>query len=608
MVEPPSVATSSSAIVPSTELCVIQRAVDTRCLLADAPWRRDAAAGSASSPTSTFRAPAGGRTRLATVLAGVALMAVACRSQSSKVDGEVGRPHQVTKERLIAARDEPENWLMYSGQYNSWRYSGLSEIDRSNVASLEPVWTYPIKTEYHVESTPLVLDGRLYLTLPQDRVLALDARTGSLRWERRRRPPRDLSLCCLPVNRGLAILGNTLYWSTLDAHLVALDATDGTVIWDQEVEDYRIGASSTGAPLVIDDLVVTGVAGGDFGIRGFLDAYEAATGRRRWRVFTIPAPGEPGSRTWRGDAWRHGGGATWNTGSYDPGLDLLYWTVGNPSPSYDGDARPGDNLYTNSVLALRPRTGELVWHFQFTPHDTHDWDSNQVPVLLDRADTGRPLLALANKNAFFYVLDRKTGEYLRGRPFARQSWARELDEGGRPILVPDTAPQGDGQRLSPAPVGGTNWWSPSYSPITGLFYVAAYDGSSVYVRSGAKGWKAGKRYLGGAATFFDPQEQDVNAVRALDPRSGAITWESRLPDRSGSGLLATAGQLLFAATIEGDFLALDAETGRVLWRSKLEGRVDNCPISFAIDGEQRIGIATQGALHVFGLRKPAPDH
>ena len=347
---------------------------------------------------------------------------------------------QVSFERLRNAENEPHNWLTYSGNYASHRFSSLTQIDRSNVANLRTIWAYQVPSGL-IETTPLVVDGIMYLTEPPSSVSALDVRTGRRlwRWDAEIRP-NVLNIGFPRVNRGVAILGETLYMSTLDAHLVAIDARTGNLIWNKETADYRAGYSKTAAPLIVKDQVVTGIAGGEFGIRGFIDSYDAASGDLAWRAWTIPGPDHPDNQTWAGDSWRTGGSPSWITGAYDPDLDLVYWGTGNPGPDWNGDVRLGDNLYSDSALALNGTTGNLEWYFQFTPWDVHDWDAIQVPILADLEIDGemRKVMMWANRNAFYYTLDRETGEFLVGKPFAKQTWAEGLDENGRPIRVPDT--------------------------------------------------------------------------------------------------------------------------------------------------------------------------
>lgn len=508
----------------------------------------------------------------------------------------------VTWERLVNAADEPHNWLMYSGTFSSQRFSRLDQINRANVGNLELKWTYQIPVIDRAETSPLVVDGVMFITEAPSNLVAVDATTGGVFWRYDHELPEALRLCCGRNNRGVAILGNTLFMSTLDAHLVAIDATSGNVVWDKEVGDYQAGYSKTAAPIIVKDKVVTGIAGGEFGIRGFVDSYDASSGSLEWRAYTIPGPDEPGNQTWAGESWRTGGSPTWITGSYDPDLDLVYWGTGNPGPGYNGDMRMGDNLYSNSVLALDGASGELSWYFQFTPHDVHDWDSIQIPVLADIDFDGRQrkVMMWANRNAFFYVLDRETGEYLLGKPFARQSWAEGLDDKGRPIQLPDTSPSPEGTIVSPSVLGGTNWWSPAFSPRTGLFYVNAFDGESeFFIRDDE--YNTGIRFAGGGPQWVAPDDNYVNAIRALDPTTGERRWEFEITPHSRAGLLATAGDVVFTGGIDGYFFALDAETGEELWHIPLGSRVQASPVTYAVDGRQYLTIAAGNVIYTFGL-------
>jgi alcohol dehydrogenase (cytochrome c) len=384
---------------------------------------------------------------------------------------------QVTYQRLLEADRDPGNWMTYSGNYSSHRHSRLGQMDRGNVSRLKLKWAFQMKTLEKVETTPLVVDGIMYLTQPPNDVFALDAENGRPYWNYRRSLPDRINVCCGQVNRGLAMAGDRLFMGTVDAHLVALDRKTGNLIWDVEVADYTKGYSVTMAPLLVKDKVIVGIAGGEYGIRGFLDAYDIATGKRLWRFYTVPGPGETGHETWAGNSWKTGGAPTWVTGSFDSELNLIYWGTGNPGPDWNGDVRLGDNLYASSVIALNADTGKLKWHFQFTPHDTHDWDAVQIPVLVDADFRGRPrkLMYWGNRNAFFYVLDRETGEFLMAKPFVTQTWAERIDEKGRPALKPNTDPSREGALVAPGAQGGTNWYSPSYSPVTRLFYLSVWD-------------------------------------------------------------------------------------------------------------------------------------
>src|SRR5215813_12406479 len=393
---------------------------------------------------------------------------------------------QVSYDRLVKSDSEPRNWLTYSGNYAGHRFSALSRLTASNVGGLRAAWVYQIDGRGRFETTPVVVDGVMYVTEPPTKVTALDARTGRPLWSWQRTLPEKLIMLGFgPTNRGVAVLDEMVYVGTLDCHLVALDAKSGAVRWDTEVASNKLGYSITVAPLAIDGKVIVGVSGGEAGIRGLLDAYDAKTGKQLWRFWTVPGPGEPGSETWPGDSWVHGGGATWLTGSYDPVLKLLYWGTGNPGPDWNGDTRKGDNLYTSSLVAIDIATGKARWHFQFTPHDVHDWDANQIPVLVeaDVRGTPRKLVVMANRNGFYYALDRGTGEYLLGVPYAKQTWAQGLDAKGRPILIPNMEPSEKGTLVYPSLQGSTNWGSPSYSPVTQMLYVPVREMGSIYYKT-----------------------------------------------------------------------------------------------------------------------------
>ena len=510
----------------------------------------------------------------------------------------------ITNERLLNSDAEPQNWLMYSGNYFSQRYTRLDQINNENAAELEMQWAFQLRALDRAETTPVVVDGVMYVTESPSNVIALDAKTGSQYWRYNHNLPEVLNFCCGRNNRGVAVLGDKLYMSTLDAHLVSLDAKTGSVLWDVEVADEATGYSKTGAPLVVGDKIITGIAGGEFGIRGFVDAYDAETGERLWRLYTIPGPEHPDNASWSGDSWRTGRSPTWMTGSYDPELNLVYWGTGNPGPDWTGDVRLGDNLYSDAVLAIDPDTGELKWYFQFTPHDIHDWDSTQIPILADSEFGGqsRKLMLWPNRNAFFYVLDRETGEFLLGKPYARQTWAKGLDEKGRPIRIPGTSPSVEGTTVSPSIGGGTNWFSPSYSPRTDLLYVMAYDGETTYyIREDE--YVAGERFTGGGGVTPLPAANYASAVRAISPQTGDLEWEYPVQPRSTAGVLSTAGDLVFSGTIDGFFFALDANTGEERWHINLGSRVHAGPMSYMVDGRQYVAIAAGNVLFTFAVRE-----
>jgi len=507
---------------------------------------------------------------------------------------------QVSNDDLLRAGERPGDWLTYNGDYSGLRHSGLAELTPENVSSLRIKWVFQTKTTQKFETTPLVFDGAMYITVPPNDVFALDAESGVVLWRYSRNLPPNLIACCGLVNRGLAALGDRLFMATLDSHVVALDRKTGRVLWDREMFDYKQGYAATLAPLIVKDKVLVGVAGGEYGIRGFVEAYGIEDGKRAWRFYTSPGPGEFGNDTWADDSWKTGGASIWVTPSYDPESNLVYWGVGNPGPDWNGDVRKGDNLFSDSVVAVDADTGKRKWHFQFTPHDVHDWDAVQVMVLLDKKWEGRDrkLLVTANRNGFYYVLDRLTGEFLHGSPFVKQTWAKGLDENGRPILEPGKAPSEEGVHVYPMVAGGTNWMSPTYSPKTGLYYVSCREGGSMYYKGPAE-YRPGTRYWGSMFMNDEVQDDWYGAVRALDPLTGKKVWEHKLFSPAWAGLISTAGGLVFAGTEEGYFKALDAGTGKELWRINLGGRIIANPISFESKGRQNMAIAAGSSLFVF---------
>jgi alcohol dehydrogenase (cytochrome c) len=518
---------------------------------------------------------------------------------------------QVTYERLVHAVEEPQNWLTYSGTYSGQRHSSLRQITPANVKGLRLSWVFQAQSLEKFEATPIVVDGIMYVTQPPNDIVALDAKTGRLFWIYQYHPSSGVRLCCGLVNRGLAILGNTLFMGTIDAHLVAVDAKNGHVLWNNEVADCKLGYTITHAPLIVKDKVVVGTGGGEYGTRALLVAYAATSGKEEWRFYPVPAPGMPGHETWEGNSWEHGGGSFWVTGSYDAATNLIYWGTGNPGPDWNPDERLGDNLYTDSAIALDGDTGQLRWFFQFTPHDGSDWDSTQVPVLVDLDWKGARVKAMlwANRNGFFYVLDRVTGRFLSGHPFVKQNWTSGLDGNGRPIRLPLP----EGAPVNPGNQGGTNWYSPSYSPHTGLFYVTAWmDTFATYSRIPAK-YESGRRYTGGSYKSPLPslhrgpintwtEQGGHGAVLAIDPHTGEKRWGFQTHDVSDSGILTTASDLLFTGGREGYFYALDARSGTLLWRCTVGGTAAAGPITYEVDRKQYIAIAAGHSLFAFALQ------
>jgi alcohol dehydrogenase (cytochrome c) len=511
----------------------------------------------------------------------------------------------VTSEQIKGVSDSPGEWLSYSGSLNGWRYSSLSEITPANASQLRLRWVHQFTFSEPFEPTPLVVGGAIFVTEPPATVVALDAKTGSVIWEYKRPIPADLPIETSRVNRGLAILDNSLFFGRLDGYLIALDANTGTVKWQTQVARSSDGYSLTGAPLIVNHSVVIGVAGGDYGARGFLAAYDAVTGQQQWKFDTIPGPGEAGHETWQSDAWKTGGGGTWVTGSYDPSLDLIYWGVGNPTPAFAGEGRQGDNLFTDSVVALHASSGKFAWYFQFTPHDEHDWDSSQTPILADLLIDGveRKAICWPNRNGFYYVLDRITGQFLVGTPFVEVNWAQGLTSEGRPIPAdPGTVTKG-GRVTKPGVNGGVNWEPAAFNPVLGLVFANTTEGESVFTKSAAdrviRGGEKGF-FPGSGGTMLGPVTQ---VVRALDAATGAKRWEYHAPLPQGTGkggMLATAGGTVFG-TSGGSLFALDAATGKELWSVGLGGDTRAPPISFTSEGRQVIAALAGRSMFVFGL-------
>jgi alcohol dehydrogenase (cytochrome c) len=542
----------------------------------------------------------------------------------------------VTYDRLSNATKEPQNYLIYGGDYFSNRFSPLTQITPANAKNLSLSWVYQSAVSGSWESTPLVVDGIMYVTQRPNDVVALDAVTGRVFWIYHYNNDPKVTVCCGANTRGVAVLGDTLYMGTLDAHLVAIDTKSGHPLWKSDVADSTAGYSLTMAPLAVKDEIIVGVGGGEYGIRGFIAAFDAKTGKQRWKFYTIPAPGEPGSETWGNckaasaycdpEAWKHGSGSAWVTGSFDPSLNMIYWGIGNVGPDYNGDQRPGDNLYTCSVIALDADTGKLKWHYQFTPHDEYDYDSVQVPVLADFMWKGAPLKAMlwANRNGNFYVLDRATGKFLLGKPFVKVNWMSGFDDSGKPIQTP----QPPGMPTYPAVQGGTNWYSPSYSPRTRLMYVSAWEDEGEIFGGVPVEYKEGLNFGGGNLSLFVPQADaptkaipnaptipnlrrgPINnwtdagghgAVLAIDPLTGTVKWRFRMTDVTDSGIISTASDLIFTGGREGYLQAIDARTGALIWKQSLGAQMINNPITYAVNGKQYVAAMAGLSLFTFTL-------
>jgi alcohol dehydrogenase (cytochrome c) len=495
------------------------------------------------------------------------------------------------------------NWTSYNGDYTGRRYSSLHDITADNVARLRASWIFHASNSARLEVTPVVVRGVMYVTSAND-AFALDARTGRILWHHER--PVSTGLlddAAAHHNRGVGVWRNSLFMETDDAHLLCLDARSGRLLWDVTYADKTKHYGATSAPLVVKDEVIVGTSGGDSGVRGFLAAYDAATGQLKWRFWTIPAPGESGSASWPGDSFLHGGGTTWLPGTYDSELDTLYWTTGNPAPDFTGEPRPGDDLYTDCVLALDPATGTLKWYFQFTPHDLYDYDSNETPVLVDVKSNGatQRLLVQANRNGFLYVLDRTNGKFLKTTPFVdKLNWAKTIDSAGRPVLT-GRIPSAEGTPICPGIDGATNWFSPSYSPDTGLFYVMALESCNLYFAH-PQTFIQGTTFYG-TGTKLAPDDHAQKILLAYSLSEGRIVWRYPQVGRGNSwgGTLATAGELVFFGNDAGALEAVAARTGRALWQFNTGQTFRASPMSYAVDGVQYIAVAAGSDVISFSL-------
>jgi alcohol dehydrogenase (cytochrome c) len=494
-------------------------------------------------------------------------------------------------------------WPTYNGETGGNRYTALTQIDPGNVSRLAPAWIFPVPGAGTLQVTPVVVDGIMYVTAPNE-CFALDAGTGRRVWHYRR--PRTKGAVMGNANRGVGVAGDRVFMVTDDARVIALQRFTGEVLWDTRLADWRSNYAASSAPLPAGDLVISGVTGGEHGANGFVAALDQQTGKEVWRFWTVPKPGEPGSETWGGIDIEHGGAPTWFTGSYDPDLDIVYWPTGNPAKEYDGSDRKGDNLYSDCILALDRRTGTLKWHYQFTPHDLWDWDATQTSVLVDAEWEGRPrkLLLHANRNGFFYVFDRVDGQLLLARPFVTNiTWASGIGADGRPIKLPGQAPSPQGTRVCPSQDGATNWFSPSYNPSTGLYYVQTFEKCGIYTTRKQGPWEAGKTYLGGShRRDDDPVPQRI--LRAIDIRTGRIAWE--LPQKgaaeSWGGTLTTATGLVIFGEDGGGLMAADASSGKPLWLFNLNVTWKASPMTYMVDRRQFIGVAAGGNVLAFALR------
>ncbi len=511
-------------------------------------------------------------------------------------------PGGLSFDRLRNSAAEPQNWLTYWGDYQGRHYSSLKQIDTSNVGRLQAQWSAQLLGQSILEATPLVVDGIMYTSGSPGTVVALDARTGLQIWKYQRQQKKVNPYEINPFNRGVAVLGNRVFFGTLDAALVALDARTGLPLWEVQVDDTMKGFSFTSAPLAVKDKIIVGITGGEFGLPGYVDAYDPATGKRIWRFNTVPQPGEFGHNTWSGDSWKRGGAPGWLTGTYDPDLDVLYWPIGNPGPDSDYTARKGDNLFSNSVVALDPATGQRKWHYQFTPNDSHDWDATEDVVLVDQTYRGlnRKLLLQADRNGMFYVLDRTDGKFLSGTAFAHQTWNAGFDENGRPKIIPGTDASPEGTVVYPSGGGANNWRSPSYDPASGWMYLVYTDSGQKYIRQ-TEDYEIGKQYWGGRGSRV-AGEMESSGVMAIDVETGEAKWRYKIAAASlGGGVMATGGGVVFASAADGNLIALDSRSGKELWRFQTGGRIAASPMSYSVGGKQYVAVSAGNVLYSFAL-------
>jgi alcohol dehydrogenase (cytochrome c) len=516
-------------------------------------------------------------------------------------NGSISTSIQVSAESL-AAQPVGANWLSYNGDYTGRRYSSLTQIDLKNAAQLKAQWVFHVSNSNSLEVTPVVFDGLMFVTSAND-AFALDAQTGRLIW-RYSRPVTEglIDDASQHHNRGIGILRTRIYMETDNAHLICLDARSGNLLWDVAYAEGNKNYGATSAPLVVKNKVLVGTSGGDDGVRGFVAAFDAETGKEAWRFWTIPGPGEPGAESWPGELYKRGGGTTWMPGTYDPELNTIFWGTSNPSPDFDGGPRPGDDLYTDCVLALDPDTGKLKWHFQFTPHDLFDYDATETPVLVDADFQGQPrkLLVEANRNGFFYVLDRTNGKFLSAFRFAEKlNWAKGIDAQGRPIRS-GVQPTPEGSRVCPGFSGATNWYSPSYNPATHLFYFLAEDNCNLYFLKPEE-FSEGKTFYS-TGVRHSPGDHGQKTLLAYSLESDKPVWKyPQTGGRSSGGTMTTAGGLLFFGDDAQSFEAVDAQTGKPLWHFNTGQNMHASPMSYAVNGKQYVAIAAGSDVFTFGL-------
>ena len=510
--------------------------------------------------------------------------------------GNGGGP--TTNADLLAGPADPEKWLLYGGDYANLRHSPIDDITPANVADLEVAWAFPTGTTEQFEVSPTIYDGIMYVTTSFNRLFALNAETGEIYWRYDHPLPdrQDMKLCCGTVNRGAALSGDLVLMATLDAKMVAFHRLTGEKQWEVTLAEHDEGFSATSMPMIVKDMAVIGIAGGEFGVRGFFDAYDVATGELRWRHYTVPVEGEPGVETWAGDSWKTGGAPAWTSGAYDPEADVLYWTTGNPSPDWNGDLRAGDNLYSNSLLAVDPDTGERLWHFQFTPHDVWDYDGNTQLFLVDVERDGavRPAIVQANRNGFFYILDRASGAFIDASIYVEElNWAT-LDENGRPVVDPRANPTEEpNYRVCPSNLGGMNGaWTGALNPDLGLAYIPVVE-SCQYYQKGITAFVKGQPFMGGTPIPIDVEAGKAHGhLSAIDVHTGEVRWRYMDRDPMMGGVLSLASGVVFTGNQEGFALALDAASGELLWRFRMGSGMRSQPVAYRAGGKTHVAIGS----------------